>query len=363
MKTTTKVLTMGFAVCMLVFALQFVGPSLAYAVGMCTTNADCNFINGTAQYWTGAQTCRGNQVWQDYFTWTCINPNSTQAYCASSQIPTLQTNCSNGCHNGSCIAPEQGSNTTQYNYNYNYQNNTTQYQNYIQHSYLWCSGNNVYWFDSYGNKQDLYQACYPGQSCTGNSCGGTSSSQNIYTQTNYTAHSFKGCLNNVSYWYDSTGAKQDVYQNCNTTGQTCQEGACTGAVQTYTPPPATATVTTVKTVTTPAYCLQYETKCKDSDVYWYDSKGAAQKLFKSCSDSNSCTADSCGDGDCKNELKCDGSTCQVGSGDYVKYCGGVAAVSENPLTSFFKKWYIWFILAVVLVFLFIVVFRRLSSNT
>jgi hypothetical protein len=45
---------------------------------------------------------------------------------------------------------------------------------------------------------------------------------------------------------------------------------------------------------------------------------------------------------------------------------GGAAVSTAPGTSpfwnFVKKWYLWILVALVLIFLFIVVFRRLSSN-
>jgi hypothetical protein len=43
-------------------------------------------------------------------------------------------------------------------------------------------------------------------------------------------------------------------------------------------------------------------------------------LYKNCSDSNSCTLDGCSSGKCSDVLKCDGSTCQLGSDDYNIYC-------------------------------------------
>jgi len=35
---------------------------------------------------------------------------------------------------------------------------------------------------------------------------------------------------------------------------------------------------------------------------------------------------------------------------------------SSPFMDFVKRWYIWILLAIVLIFLFIVIFRRLSSN-
>jgi hypothetical protein len=41
-----------------------------------------------------------------------------------------------------------------------------------------------------------------------------------------TPHAQKQCISNISYWYNSCGVLEEVYQNCNTTGQICQNGAC-----------------------------------------------------------------------------------------------------------------------------------------
>jgi hypothetical protein len=55
-------------------------------------------------------------------------------------------------------------------------------------------------------------------------------------------------------------------------------------------------------------------------LYWYDSNNARNSLYKSCTDANSCTVDTCSSGKCSNEVKCDGSTCATNSADYQKYC-------------------------------------------
>jgi len=39
-----------------------------------------------------------------------------------------------------------------------------------------------------------------------------------------------------------------------------------------------------------------------------------------------------------------------------------ASLKSSLFVEFFKRWYIWILLAIVLIFLFFVIFRRLSSN-
>lgn len=36
----------------------------------------------------------------------------------------------------------------------------------------------------------------------------------------------KECISNIVYWYDSCGAVNSIYQNCNTTGQICRNATC-----------------------------------------------------------------------------------------------------------------------------------------
>lgn len=340
MQLTTKLLLISLFACLFMVTAYSVG-SFASAANVscsggtcwytqCKQNSDCG-IN----HWTGAQSCSGNNVIQDYATYTCNGAGTADAYCTTTITSRNQTSCSSGqmCKRGMCTdgGPSAGATPTP----------TTC----TSHNYTQCSNGAVYWFDSCNNKQDVYQTCSVSQTCSGNTCKAT-----------YTSHVFKGCVLNTSYWYDSLGNQQDAYQHCSLTGQTCQNGSCVGAIYTSTPAP-TPTPTPNTT-----YVQHSATKCYNDEIRWFDSRGVLQDLYKSCTDDNSCTADTCADGACKNELTCDGSTCAAASADYIKYCASTAAVSQNPLLNFLKNWYLWIIIAIVLIFLFIMVFRRLSSN-
>ncbi len=48
----------------------------------------------------------------------------------------------------------------------------------------------------------------------------------------------KQCISNIVYWYNSCGVLQDIYQNCNTTNQICQNGQCVQKAPSFTPTPA-----------------------------------------------------------------------------------------------------------------------------
>lgn len=365
MKTTNKLIITGFLAGLVVLLSQTISPLSASAMGFntecsngncwivkCYTNAQC----GTNQF-KGSQFCQGNNVYQNYHTFTCNNAGSANAYCSDSTSPRLQKSCSGNqtCSGGNCYT----------SVNQGYDSGTC-----YSHNYRQCIGNSTYWFDSCGNQQDLYQTCYYNQTCSNGSCVAsytptyyTPPPTYTYTTANYntyTYHALTGCINNISYWYDSLGNQQDIYQNCGASGKTCQNGQCVGSGYVTTTPIQTASV------------KHDRIKCYNGSVYWYDSKGAIQDTYKNCPDSNSCSIDSCGDSQCKNELKCDGSTCAVGSDDYNKYCTSVAsapttsnltaAVSGSSVSRFFRAWYGWLLLLIVLVFLFFAIFKRLSRE-
>lgn len=267
--------------------------------------------------------------------------------------------------------------------NTNTNTNTNTNNSCISHNFQKCVGNSVFWYDSCGNQQDVYQACSSNQTCSMNGCvtnynTNTNTNTNNNTNTDYIFHNTTKCVSNIAYWYDSLGNRQGVYKNCGAMGAICQSGQCAAYTNTtYT------NTTTTNVVNQKPYSLHDKTKCNNNDVYWYDSKGLIQDIYQSCSDHNQCTLDTCSDGQCQNILKCDGSTCNAGSADYIRYCGtnvsctsinpsnnntpnntntSTAAVSENPLVSFFKYWFIWIIVGLVLIFLFVIIFRRLSSS-
>ena len=182
-------------------------------------------------------------------------------------------------------------------------------QSCVYHSYQRCVGNNLYWYDSCGNQQDLAQYCQYG--CNNNAC--QNNNYNNYNYTNCTYHAFKLCVGNSIYWYDSCSNQQDLYSNCANSSQVCQYGQC---VNNY-------NYNNYNNNYPNTYQPYYRTGCYGNSIYWYDSLGVASGLYKNCVDNNTCTTDTCYTNKCLNTLKCDGSTCSVGSADYNTYCQAV----------------------------------------
>ncbi len=98
----------------------------------CRTNLDC----GTDAVY-GSAFCQGNNVYQNYKTYTCNNPGTSSSTCSSSITARLQTTCygSQACTNGSCT-----SSCT---------------QNYQQR----CIGTSMYWYDSCGTQGNYVGTC------------------------------------------------------------------------------------------------------------------------------------------------------------------------------------------------------------
>lgn len=177
-----------------------------------------------------------------------------------------------------------------------------------------------------------------------------------------------------------------MYQYCNS-NQTCSGNACYAI---YTPPPTYVPPPTYippPTYTPPTYVPIYipvytstststntttdgeRIKCYNGSVYHYDNNGNIQDLYANCLDNNQCTVDGCSNGQCKNELKCDGSTCSICSNDYDTYCTNkksnlnsnfTAAVSQTSVTGFGDWW--WLILILIIIILVIIILRRNFSR-
>lgn len=111
-------------------------------------------------------------------------------------------------------------------YNYNNYN----YGDCVSRAYRLCSGNTIYWYDSCGNQQDIYQSCFgANQTCQYGQC--------VYQPpvNPYIARYKTACYNDNLYWYDSLGAATGLYQSCldsNTcTQDACSEGKCSNIVK------------------------------------------------------------------------------------------------------------------------------------
>jgi len=265
-----------------------------------------------------------------------------------------------------------------------------------------CSGNDLYWYDSCGNRQGVAQYCQNG--CYNDSC------QNYYNYNynyNYgynscTYHAYKLCVGGNVYWFSGCNQQQDLAQSCSVYGQACQYGQCTNYTNVIIQP------------IQPTYNPYHSKACYNGSIYWYDSLGAVSGLYQNCNDNNSCTQDTCSTNACQNTLKCDGSTCVTTSTDYTSRCPAVpitptapttptptenpcgnnvcepdlgetsttcsndcitttpdqnqaaAAISETPAKSgiieFLEKYYVWILGIIVLIFFFILVFKRFSSD-
>ncbi len=138
-------------------------------------------------------------------------------------------------------------------------------------------------------------------------------------------YSYKQCVSNISYWYDSCGSIQAVAQDCNKTNQICSNNQCINKA-------TTVSAQTNYNNNPQTYIQNYRTACYSSNVTWYDSNAQVQGIYQNCADNNSCTVNNCKDNACTSVLKCDGSTCAVNSADYIAYCSLVVQTNTQATT-------------------------------
>lgn len=156
-----------------------------------------------------------------------------------------------------------------------------------------CMGSNLYWTDSCGNIQDRIGPC---------------SDFNNFNVC--TSRAYRFCVGNDIYWFDSCGNRQTLDFSCSF-NQVCKYSQCVA--------------TPVQPAPQPSYVARYRVACSNNSLYWFDSVGRVNSLYKNCNDNNTCSIDSCSAGKCLNTKKCDGSTCVVDSADYRTHCSGAPA--------------------------------------
>ena len=105
----------------------------------CSSSSDC----GTDGY-SGNKYCSANDVYQYYKKWRCYNAGRSDSFCSPSITSNLIQTCSNGCSNGACLSCNSHA------------------------SYQCADNNDVYWYDSCGNKQEMKEDCSIG--CLNNAC-------------------------------------------------------------------------------------------------------------------------------------------------------------------------------------------------
>lgn len=405
MKTVNKSIIIGGFICFALLFFQAQNPLIANAIVECSgnncwfTTCNSNFDCGTNQF-IGEQLCKGNSVYQSYMTFTCNSPGTADSNCTRSVTTRHQITCEVNqiCRYGMCVDGGKTGGTSNINQ-------------------LRCVGNSVYWYDSLGNQLGLYQTCASNQICSNGSCV-------ISTQPVCTSHVIKGCLNNSVYWYNSCGNIESLYQNCNLTNQVCQNGLCLGPIQpAYTPLAPTTPIITTTTVVKENLTISIFGQKKSELLQWSKNISVSDKdkinfLITVKNYSNESVDDVLVKVDIgnniayANDLKIDNVSSDkniisginlgklpsdiskvitfAGLVDAKDYQGvatvkgnvsakdmsdsdfltiniekpgiATAALGESPAIEFIKKWYIFAIIAVVLIILFIIIFRRLSSN-
>lgn len=339
-KNTSKTIFLLMVAITAVLSFQLLTPNSVFAG--CVTSNDCQ---PSRLY--GGQFCQNNSLYQSKITYTCINST-----CVSSQQPYLIQTCSgtnNQCVEGlwytGCTAGTGTTNTT----NTNTTNTNTNYPSQCYaNSYKKCVGNDSYWFDSCNVQQGIAQKCSATEICQSGGCYTNqvvynSNYQVVYntnntttkntTNTTYVNHFSKGCQNNIVYWYDTAGNKNDIYQNCSYSGQMCQDGKC---IADPSPKPVVAAKPATTTTTTAS-----ATKCE-----------TGEELVETCVSTEKPKDDSNNTQVTEQNISLDTNS-------------GTAAVSEskpNLLMEFLNKWYVWIIVGIILIIFFVIVFVKSSSK-
>lgn len=230
--------------------------TVSVSSGGITNYANCSVSVGqNNNYYQNNLRCWGGDVyWFDNFgnpaslyqkcssSSNCDSDNNGPTYCANNAVYRMKTCYSGGCSNGACISSSSGSelletcgpNRTctagrcEYIYPQQYvnpysQNNytppaptattppATNYQapsvpGYIKNYKIGCDSNNLYWFDTKGAKGGLYKSCNDNNNCTLDVCRGN------------------GCLNEVKC--DGSTCAKTSLEYCNNCKNHCGDGVC-----------------------------------------------------------------------------------------------------------------------------------------
>lgn len=297
-----------------------------------------------------------------------------------------------------------------YNPYYNYNTNNS--------DYLRCSGNTVFWFDQYGNKKSIYQECAYNQTCQNNTCvTNTCTSHATKGCINGSVYWYNSCGTQQEMYQNCTGSGLTCQEG------TCVASSGTSAPQ---PQISYIKVKTNENLTislfgkkdAEAMSLRKELTLATSDVIDFvvvvkntSDKALDNVMIKidptekianlsnikiDATDSkenliNGINLGSLAKGASK-VITFNGTVVTQNIQSGVKILGTVtagkitdndslvvnvqsstitansteskntASVENSSLMTFIKKWYVWGILIIVLIFLFVIIFRRLSSN-
>ncbi|MHB8871906.1 MAG: hypothetical protein ACYC5G_05630, partial [Candidatus Doudnabacteria bacterium] len=192
----------------------------------CSANSQC----GTNGY-VDSPFCKSGDVYQNYKTYVCNNGGTSSSYCSNTVASQLKTNCTANqtCGDGTCV--DQNSLIVSCYATPN-PSKTDQSVSFIAsaiggtgiYTYTWsgaCTGSSQICsqlFSQTGTYNAVLNVVSGGQSI-GAICSAV-------VNQNCSSHYSKRCLGNDVYWYDSCGNQEGVFQDCTTTNKVCNNGVC-----------------------------------------------------------------------------------------------------------------------------------------
>lgn len=326
---------------------------------------------------------------------SCIS-NIAYWYDSCDNIQSVAQNCNTtnqACQNGACVnkaGVNYSTNTTTTNTT---NTNTTYNQTvgYIQNYRTNCSNNNIYWYDSRGAKQGVYQNCQDVNTCTldscldnacktqlkcdGSTCALNSADYIAYCQNNVQGQSITamsgvgqvdGTIQNKSIVISIFGKKQadgtSWTKNFDATNNDEIEFLMVVKNISANTLNATASADLTNNFVYTGNLVIDGTAAAGSVVSGIDLGSLAANTSKVMQFTGTIQSQN------SQAVQVIASTNSNGMFDSdfftvnITASANTAAVSDSPFVEFIKNWYLWIIIIVVLIALFVIIFRRLSSN-
>lgn len=156
------------------------------------------------------------------------------------------------CVEGDCVSPSNGN------------GGNGNGQQCDSHARKVCSSGDVYWENSCGKLEEMFEDCGSNEYCNNGRC--------VEEEPVCDSHVERRCYNDDVYWYDSCGDREGKAESCEG-DEYCSNGQC---------------------IEEEPQCYSHtERRCSDGDVYWYDSCGNKEERYQDCTSDERCEDGSC----------------------------------------------------------------------
>lgn len=325
MNTKTSILTIVVALFILVTIFGFVDGAFAAVWYGCISHNDVR--------------CTGNGV---YWFDSCGNQQE------------LAQACPYGCQNNRCA-------------------NQVIYTNYTKHYVKSCNNNNVYWYDSNSTINDLYKNCNDNNELTTDTCSKgkcVNELKDVVTPTDCPAQTVCPIAGlNTSTFCNVEGASTNWSKNISISAG--EQINCLMIVKNLSNDPANdVTVradipTEINTISDVKIDGIASTGNITSGINLGNFSPNSSKIITFSGKAQSPITEASG-----KQITGMATSGSISGSDslVVNFKATIAGAStaslekSSPFVDFLKRWYLWILIAIVLVFLFIVIFRRLSTN-